>query len=151
MDKDDEDRREVTESGNETVPPGDLLSLLSVSKETHQLLTAVCTRSISNDAFKRLRSTYQLPRIVATKSPNLDAFLKPEVPANAKGLDKDLAKVQSFLLDTLAPITSMLEHTIRGIRGCDAARQILGCYTADFRSEFWLVTGCKLVSSRATI
>ena len=88
------------------------VDLVSVSSETHHLLTSACTRSVSNSTRKRIRGHYQLPRVVATKSPNLDAFLKTEFPAHAKGLDKELAKVQSFVLDALAPVTSLLERDL---------------------------------------
>ena len=88
------------------------VDLVSVSSETHHLLTSACTRSVSNSTRERIRGHYQLPRVVATKSPNLDAFLKAEIPAHAKGLDKELAKVQSFVLDALAPVTSLLERDL---------------------------------------
>ena len=103
--------------------------LLTVSQETGHLLTSVCTRSVSNETRKRIRGRYQLPKVVATKSPNLDAFLKPEAPAHAKGLDKELAKIQSFVLDALAPITSLLEYDLSPsavYEAAEAAAELIG-------------------------
>ena len=41
----------------------------------------------------------------------MDSYLKPEVPTSVKSLDRELAKVQSFVLDTLAPLSALLETT----------------------------------------
>ena len=56
------------------------------------------------------------------------AFLKSDVPASAKVLDKDLAKVQSFLLDTLAPILSILEHNMTPSEVYEAVMQLGGSW-----------------------
>ena len=41
--------------------------------------------------------------------PLMDSHLKPEVPTSVKSLDKELAKVQSVVLDTLVPLSALLE------------------------------------------
>ena len=83
--------------------------LCDVSEETHTFLTDCCTRSVPNEIRKRSRSRYPLPRVPATKCPNLDPFIKSEISSEVKSNDKDLAKVQSFLLDSLAPLSALLE------------------------------------------
>ena len=45
--------------------------------------------------------------------------MKPEASAATKAADKQLAKVQTLLLDSLAPITSLLENHHRGTKGSD--------------------------------
>ena len=70
--------------------------LVEVSEETHKLLTVACTQSVSNETRKRSHGHFPLPKVVATKSPNLDPFLRMEVPQNTKANDRELGKVQSF-------------------------------------------------------
>ena len=36
--------------------------------------------------------------------------MRAETPQSAKSLDKDLAKIQTFMLDALAPLTALLEN-----------------------------------------
>ena len=40
--------------------------------------------------------------------------MKPESSAATKAIDKQLAKVQTLMLDTLAPLTSVVESHNRG-------------------------------------
>ena len=54
--------------------------LVRVSEETHKLLTVACTRSVSNETRKHSHGRFLLPKVVATKLPNLDPFLRTEVP-----------------------------------------------------------------------
>ena len=84
--------------------------LREVSEETHKLLTSACTRSVSNEARRRSRGRYPLPKVATTKSPNLDPFMRSEVSSNTKADDRELAKIQSFVLDSLAPLTALLEQ-----------------------------------------
>ena len=44
---------------------------------------------------------------MATKALNADAVMRTEISSAVKALDKDLAKIQSFVLDTLAPLTAL--------------------------------------------
>ena len=39
----------------------------------------------------------------------LDSYLKTELSSATKSDDKELAKIQTFMLDELAPLTSILE------------------------------------------
>ena len=39
----------------------------------------------------------------------LDPYLRPEVSSSVKTEDKELAKIQAFVLDALAPLTAILE------------------------------------------
>ena len=62
------------------------------------------------------RSRYPLPKVSATRNPQLDSFMKPEVSSATKSADRELAKVQTLILDALAPLTSILEGGNRGER-----------------------------------
>ena len=86
---------------------GDGDQLVEVSDETRKLLTDSCTRCVTNESRKKVRSHFYLPKVPA---PRLDHFIKPETPQATKNLDKELAKIQTFVLDALAPLTAMVEH-----------------------------------------
>ena len=55
------------------------------------------------------RGKYPLPKVVATKTPHLDSLVRTELSSATKSDDKELAKIQTFMLDALAPLTSILE------------------------------------------
>ena len=105
--------------------------LLEVSEKTHRLLTNSCTRSVSNKSRKRTRSRYKLPKVDATRTPRLDHVMKTLAPQAAKTADKELARIQSFMLDSLAPISAMLENagkmTVEDVReASSAAAELVG-------------------------
>ena len=52
--------------------------------------------------------------MAATRTPQLDSFIKSEVPQPVKTADKELGKLQTFVLDALAPLTSLLESDAKG-------------------------------------
>lgn len=84
--------------------------LVDVSEETGKLLTDSCTRSVTNESRKRTRDSFRLPKVPATRTPRLDHFIKAEASQTAKSLDKDLARIQTFVLDALAPLTALVEN-----------------------------------------
>ena len=83
--------------------------LVSVSEKTKSLLAEKCSRRVINTACLEVRKPYPLPKVVQTKTPQLDSFMKEELSSTAKAEDKELAKIQTFVLDTLAPLTAVLE------------------------------------------
>ena len=52
--------------------------------------------------------------MATTRTPQLDSFIKPEISQAVKTVDKELARLQTFVLDTLAPLTSLLESDAKG-------------------------------------
>ena len=70
-----------------------------VSEETCEFLTRACSHSVSNEARRQCQRRYPLPMVAATKSPNLDPFMRTEVSSSVKADDKELAKIQSFVLE----------------------------------------------------
>ena len=54
------------------------------------------------------------PKVPATKISQLHSIMKPEASSTTKATDKQLAKVQTLLLDLLAPLTMLLEAHHRG-------------------------------------
>ena len=61
-----------------------------------------------------MRDCYPLPKVPALRTPQLDSIMKPEVSATTKAANMQLAKMQTLLLDGLAPMTSVLENHHRG-------------------------------------
>ena len=67
----------------------------------------------SKDTAHVRSSRYPLPKGTATRTPQLDAYMKSEVWHQVKSADMNLAKVQTFLLDALAPLVSILDFNHR--------------------------------------
>ena len=83
--------------------------LVEVSEKTKKFLEEKCTRRVQNSVRLQTRGKYPLPKVVVTKTPHLDSYLKTELSSATKSDDKELAKIQTFMLDELAPLTSILE------------------------------------------
>lgn len=88
--------------------------LVEVSEKTQSLLVEACTRSVPNNVRRKTRSAYPLPKVAATKTPQMDTFLKTDLSPASKALDKDLAKLQTFVLDALAPLSLVLDRDSKG-------------------------------------
>ena len=63
---------------------------------------------------KLLRDRYRLP-VPAMRTPKLDPIMKPKASSTTKAVDKQLPKVQTLILDTLVPLTTVVESQNRGI------------------------------------
>ena len=100
-----------SDSGAEDQPN---TKLVEVSEKTRKFLHEKCTRRVPNRERKEMRDCYPLPKVPATRTPQLDSIMQPEASAATKAADKQLAKVQTLLLDSLAPMTSLLESHHRG-------------------------------------
>ena len=83
--------------------------LVEVSEQTEKLLKGSCTRSVPNECRRKIRSVFHFPKVPATRTPRLDQFLRTEIPQATRSLDKDLSKLQTFVLEALAPLTTILE------------------------------------------
>ena len=55
--------------------------------------------------------------MAATRTPQLDSFIKPEVLQLVKMSDKEWVRLQTFVLDALAPLTSLLKTDAKGETG----------------------------------
>ena len=88
--------------------------LVEVSKEMESLLTEKCTSQLPNSERLKGRNNYALPKVPATKTPSLDGYLKSELSQATKAADKELAKIQTFVLDALSPLTAIVEADTKG-------------------------------------
>ena len=69
--------------------------------------------SVSNEVTKRTRSCYKLPKMDTTRTPRVDHVMKTLAPQTAKTADKELVRIQSFMLDSLTPVSALLENAER--------------------------------------
>ena len=83
--------------------------VVEVSERTVKFLQEKCTRRVPNSERKDIRDRYPLPKVPATRPAQLDPMMKSETSSATKATDKQLARVQTLLLDSLAPLTSILE------------------------------------------
>ena len=56
--------------------------LVEVSEKTARFLHEKCTSSMPNEVRLKARRRYPLPKVSATKTPQLDSFLRSEVSTN---------------------------------------------------------------------
>ena len=62
-----------------------------------------------NSVLRKAQGGCPLPKVAATRTPQLDVYIRSEV----KSVDKDLAKIQTFVLDALALLVSILDLNSR--------------------------------------
>ena len=73
-----------------------------------------CTRSVPNDKRRRVKAQSPQPRVAATRTPRLDDNLRQILLTAARAMDKELAKIQTFILDAVSPLVSLLEAEMAG-------------------------------------
>ena len=58
-----------------------------------------------------MRNRYKLLKVDATRSPRVDHIMKTLAPQAAKTANRELVLIQSFMLDSLAPVSAMLKNS----------------------------------------
>lgn len=89
-------------------------TVVTVSESTATTLDKYFTKTLKNPERLKIRNAYGLPKVASTKTPQLEPFLKEEVPANAKTADRELARIHSYLLDSIAPLTAVIDKKVTG-------------------------------------
>ena len=74
-------------------------NLAAVSEETESLVTETYTKRFQNCVLLQTRNPFPLPQVAATRAPQLDSFIKLEISQPVMTIDKELAKIQTFVLD----------------------------------------------------
>lgn len=87
----------------------DGVELVEVSDGTHRFLKTVCIRSMSNDLRTKTRSAFKFPKVEATRTPRFDQVIRSLAPQSAKTSDRELARLQTFVLDSMAPLSALME------------------------------------------
>ena len=101
----------VSFSDSETDEDQSQAEVEEVSEKTKKFLQK-CTQRVSNTE-KALKEHYHLPKVPATRT-RLDPMMKPEAYSATTTADKQLAKVQTLFLDSMAPLASVVESHNRG-------------------------------------
>ena len=105
--------KEVAFSDSETEDQS-RAKIVEVSERTSKFLQEKCTRRVPNSERREIRDKFPLPKVPATRPAQLDPMMKSETSSATKVVDKQLAKVQTMLLDSLALLTSILETHHKG-------------------------------------
>lgn len=112
------DEDEQPEAGNETSMTS-TRKLVAVSESTNATLEKCFTQSLKNTERLTIRDAYGLPKVICTKTPQLEHFLREEVSQATKTADNELARVHTFLLDAVAPLTALLDKKVTGSDNLD--------------------------------
>ena len=100
--------------GSDTEAQAGVSKLVEVSKETESLLMEKCTSQLPNSERLKSRNNCALPKVPATKTPSLDGYLKSELSRATKAADKELATIQTYVLDALSPLIAIVEADTKG-------------------------------------
>jgi len=100
--------------GHRQDAPGAGAPRLAITGKTYLLLKTNCSSRASNDKRLKSRNAYSLPRVEATKTPKLDGFMRSEISQQAKSFDSQMQRLQSFVLDAVAPLTAIVETNAKG-------------------------------------
>ena len=82
--------------------------LLTVSEGTAKALKTAFGRPLSNQARLQTRKPYAFPNVEATRCPKLDPVAKQLLHKEQKQADASLAKLQTLVLDAVAPLVHMV-------------------------------------------
>ena len=89
-------------------------NLVEVSPETSSFLQSCFGKPLNNSARQGLRKTVGVPKVDATKCPKMDCVVKGSVSKETKDADTTLAKMQTLVLDAVAPLVHILESAKNG-------------------------------------
>jgi len=92
--------------GKQQAPP---TNVAAVSEEMGSIISQACTSRLDNVDCLKVRNVYSLLKVAASRSPQLDSYLRSEMPPATKAVDKQLGINQSHILDALAPLSAILE------------------------------------------
>jgi hypothetical protein len=105
--------------------------MLEVSEKTKKFLQEKCTRRVPNRDRMQIRGHYPLPKVPATRTPQLDSIMKPEASSTTKATGKS-PDFTTGLIGT--PMSMLLEANHRGdesdpkdvVRAVKAAVELIG-------------------------
>ena len=82
--------------------------LRQVSENTAKALKTAFSRPLANQARLQARKPYSFPNVEATKCPKLDSAAKQLLSKEQKQSDGALAKLQTLVLDAVAPLVHLV-------------------------------------------
>ena len=84
--------------------------LVEVSESTRKAIKTAFEKPLPNAARLQTRKTYSFPMIEDTKCPKLDTVVKQNLSKKVKDSDVNVAKLQTLMLDAVAPLVHILEE-----------------------------------------
>lgn len=113
-----------------------------LSSTTSKIVEDAFGRSIPNERRRGLKRKQPTPDTPFTKCPKLDPAIQSRLPKTAKDADRNLARLQTLVLDAAAPLLSTLEAARNGsLTSKDAAEsaqlalKLLGNASANMSME----------------
>ena len=88
--------------------------LRRVSEDTGKILRSSFGRPLTNQARLTARKAYPFPDVETTRCPKLDPVAKQLLQREQKAADGAMAKLQTLLLDAVAPLVHIVEEAGKG-------------------------------------
>lgn len=88
--------------------------LVQVSENTAKVLKTAFGRPLSNQSRLQARKPYPFPNVETTRCPKLDPVAKQLMQRDQKQADASMAKIQTLVLDVVAPLVYIAEEATRG-------------------------------------
>ena len=85
------------------------VKVITVSENTKKFLQDTFTRCVSNPTRKKWRERHGVPKSAPTRVPKLDKVIKDRISSKTAKTDKDLGRIQAFILDAVGPLTAIVE------------------------------------------
>ena len=115
---------------------------LRLSSTTTKIVEDAFGHSISNERRRSLKRKQPIPDTPFTKCPKLDPTIQSRLPKPAKDADRNLARIQTLVLDAAAPLLSTLEAARSGsltpkgaAESAQLALKLLGNASANISTE----------------
>ena len=115
---------------------------LKLSSITTKIVEDAFGHSISNERQRSLKRKQPIPDTPFTKCPKLDPTIQSRLPKPAKDADRNLARIQTLVLDAAAPLLSTLEAARSGsltpkgaAESAHLALKLLGNASANISTE----------------
>ena len=86
------------------------MNVTPVSEEMEAVIKNTYTIRLEYGDQLKIRNTYTLLHVVASQTPRLNSFLKPEISPATKAAEKELASIQTHVLDALTPLSAIREY-----------------------------------------
>jgi hypothetical protein len=103
--------------------------LVKVSDDTEGTIKNAFGHSLTNGERLQARKDYLFPDLDASRCPKLDPVIKQNLPKEVKDNEANFAKIQTLVLDAVAPLTAILEEATKGSltapKAADAAKAAL--------------------------
>ncbi len=87
---------------------------MGVKKESAEFLNECCRRSLTNSHCLEVRNRYPSTKVASTQTPQLNSYMKVELSATTKSVDRESARMQTFMLDAMAPLSAILDADSNG-------------------------------------